>query len=301
MIDANARKKGDLDTVARDCYSDQECLALLERMFPQGLGSEEVLRELAPEGWASSPLVAVFHPSVERLYEEALRVHRNIESLRPAERRGESPEPTLESVRASHRETAVEPGTECRELLAECLWDVFSDNHEVLAADGRLVALGSFRGSAALLAEFANQERGGRRYDYMDFFMGTIWVSGRADLTPAYVLIFRRLQSESLDWVYHFPRLHLVDMRPVLDALKEQGADEPDWAAYSPSEAFAAEQEEREHEADVQRLRDELDDAYRSAAEKAAAGPPPPTVQAYRLVYGRLPPGWPPCSSGEGH
>lgn len=295
MIGLNAGEKEDCDTVDRERYSDQECLALLERMFPQGLGSEEVVRELAPDGWASSPLVAVCHPSAERLYEEALRMHRNIESLRPAESRGESPEPTLESVRASHRKTPVDAATECRELTAKCLWDVFSDNHEVVDADGRLADLGSFRGAGALLAEFANREPGDSHYAYIDFYLGTIWVSGRADLTAVYALIFRRLRRQGLDWVYRFPRLYAVDMRPLLETMEEPGADEPDWAGYSPSEAFAAEQEQQEHDAEVQRLRDDLDEAHRQAADKAATGPPPPTVRAYQLVYGRLPQGWPPC------
>jgi hypothetical protein len=41
--------------------------------------------------------------------------------------------------------------------------------------------------------------------------------------------------------------------------------------------------------------REELDAGYRRAAEKAAAGPPPATVEAYRGVYGGLPRGWPPA------
>lgn len=36
-------------------------------------------------------------------------------------------------------------------LLGLCLWDVFSDNHDVIAADGRVVHLGSFRGSAVTI------------------------------------------------------------------------------------------------------------------------------------------------------
>ena len=84
-------------------------------------------------------------------------------------------------------------------------------------------------------------------------------------------------------------------MGPLLETMGDQGAGEPDWAGYSPSEAFAAEQEGREHDAEMQRLRDELDESYREAASKAAAGPPPPTGQAYRVVSGGLPRGWPPC------
>jgi len=37
-----------------------------------------------------------------------------------------------------------------------------------------------------------------------DFIMGGFWVSERADLTPVYELIFRRLKVQSLDWRYRF-------------------------------------------------------------------------------------------------
>lgn len=39
----------------------------------------------------------------------------------------------------------------------------------------------------------------------------------------------------------------------------------------------------------------ELDESYRESAEAAAQGAPPPIVQSYRRVYGRLPSGWPPA------
>lgn len=35
-------------------------------------------------------------------------------------------------------------------------WDVFSDNHEVIAADGRVADIGSFRGASAFRAELAD-------------------------------------------------------------------------------------------------------------------------------------------------
>ncbi|HUT36329.1 MAG TPA: hypothetical protein VNE39_22770 [Planctomycetota bacterium] len=278
----------------RGRYTEQECQAVPERMFPAGLGSEDILRELAPDGWAGSPLFAVFHPSAERLLEEALAFFRNAQRLSRREGQSERPEPTLESVRESHLERPVEPTTECQELVAMCLWDVFSDSHEVIAADGRLVDLGSFRGAAGTLADFVNQHAEAPRYDYIDFYLGTFHVGGRADLTPAYEMIFRRLRSQGLDWVYSFPRLYAVDMRPLREALKEGEDQEPEWASYDPSKSLAAEQEQREHDAGVQRLRDQLDEGYREAVERAADQPPPETVAAYHSVYGRLPQGWPP-------
>jgi len=281
------------ESSAKRC-SEQECLAVLAQLFPNGFEGEDVLRELAPDGWAQSPLLATFHPSVEKLHEEAVRIHRNIENLPWAKGRDKTPEPTLEEIRAEHQEKPVDPATECRELVGLCLWDIFSDNHEVVAPDCRVVDLGSFRASAGVIAEFLNGRPCGHGYNYMDFYMGTIWLSGRADLGPVYLLLFRRLKALGFDWVYHFPRLMLVDMRPLLDSLKEQEPQEPEWASYDPSKALAEEQERAEHDAETASFREKLDEAHRHDVERAANQPPPNTVAAYQQVYGHLPLGWPP-------
>src|SRR4029079_10716053 len=171
------------------------------RFFPQGFAGDDVLREIAPNGWDKSSLLPVFHPSFEQVYDEALRMHRNINSLRrPNDLTPPTPEPTPNEVAKSYCNRPIETEREVCELVAQCLWDVFSDNHEVVAADGRILDLGSFRGSGAYLAELLNRQINAPSYDYMDFYMGTIWVAQRTDLTPVYELIFRRLQSDCLDW-----------------------------------------------------------------------------------------------------
>ncbi|MGC1721129.1 MAG: hypothetical protein WA746_19260 [Isosphaeraceae bacterium] len=53
-----------------------------------------------------------------------------------------------------------------------------------IAIDGRVLDLGSFRASGGFLAEILNRQTGAEHYDYLDFYMGTIWVAQRADLTP---------------------------------------------------------------------------------------------------------------------
>src|SRR5262249_41250353 len=60
-------------------YSDEELHAAFDRLFPGGFAGPDVLQELAPGGWEHSPLLAVFHPSVDRLYEETLSMHRNLD------------------------------------------------------------------------------------------------------------------------------------------------------------------------------------------------------------------------------
>ncbi len=276
-----------------ESYSEAELLAEFERLFPHGFASVDVLQELAPAGWETSPLAAVFHPAPAQLFEEALAMHRNLLSLRkPDDDRPLPPEPTLEEFAQEHVERPVETEGEVRELVGLCLWDVFSDEHEVAASDGRRLDLGSFRGSGGFLADVLNRQTGREQYDYLSFYLGTIWVAGRADLAPIYQMIFRRLRARGLDWVYHFPRLGVVDMRPLKEALEQN--DKPEWTGYDPSEALAREEAEREREKELAELRKSLDEGYREAVEQAAGEPPPATVRAYETVFGRFPRGWPP-------
>ena len=62
-------------------YSEAECAVVFARLFPKGFAGDDVLREIAPDGWEKSPLLATFHPSLDQVYEEALRFHENLESL----------------------------------------------------------------------------------------------------------------------------------------------------------------------------------------------------------------------------
>jgi hypothetical protein len=79
-----------MDPLDRERLTDGECVALFRRLFPRGLARADVLDEIAPEGWEHSPLAAAFHPSVEQVYREALRFHRNAASSA-----GVSPAPTM--------------------------------------------------------------------------------------------------------------------------------------------------------------------------------------------------------------
>lgn len=324
-------------------FTEVECRAVFETLFPQGPSGADVLAELAPEtagGWAGSPLRAVFDPGPEQLHREALRMWETTEELfrkRPpkpvagqdTENDAVAPEPrdprsapTLEDITREYTPSPPEPEREVKELFTRCLWDVFSDNHRVFrAGDRRTVDLGSFRGSAGFLAEFANgrwededpmarmtpealkamfdammnmdfsaRDDPNRPYDYMDFYMGTGMVSGRADLGPVYRLIFRRLRARGFDWRYVFPRLLLVDMGGLRD-----GAADPSGADYDPSEAFAREEAERERKAESAKLRAQMETDHQRAIRAARAQPPPTTVAAYAAVFERWPAGWPPA------
>ncbi len=251
-----------------DSYSDEELEAEFDALFPQGFSGSDVLQELAPGGWERSPLLALCHPSLAQVFEESLRIHRNLCSLhRPDDTRPLPPEPTLDEVARDFRDRPVEAEREVRELVGQCLWEIFSDSHEVVGPDGRVLDLGSFRASGGFLAEYLNRRSGVEQYDYLDFYMGTAWVAQRADLTPVYRMIFGRLRGRGLDWVYHFPRLYAVNLRPLEEAMDRK--DEPDWLNYSPSEALAREEEEEERDRNLAELRESLDEGYRAAIEEA--------------------------------
>jgi hypothetical protein len=169
-----------------------------------------------------------FHPPVEQLFEERLAMHRNLEQVRRLGRPREGtaaleprPEPTLEEVRREYEPSPANQDEEVIELVGLCLWDIFSDNHDVIAADGRVADIGSFRGAGAFLDEYVTRDQEGwRDGDYMRFYMGTIWISRRADLMPVYALIFRRLKAAGADWVYHFPEIGIVELARADDVDK---------------------------------------------------------------------------------
>jgi hypothetical protein len=278
---------------ASNTHTDAELAAEFDRLFPQGFAGPDVVQELAPKGWENSPLLAVFHPSLEQVYEETLRIHRNLADLRkPDDARPLPPEPTLDEIAKDRQESAIEVAREVGELVGQCLWDIFSDNHEVVSADGRVLDLGSFRYAGGILADLLNRQTGSQNYDYINFYLGTIWISQRADLAPVYQMIFGRLRKQGFDWVYHFPRLYAIDLSPLKESLERK--DQPEWADYDPSKALAKEEEEKQRQKELAEFRESLDKGHREAIQEARKGPPPTTVQAYQRVYGRNPRGWPP-------
>ncbi len=277
-----------------DRYSDDECERAFIQLFPHGPAGQDVLREIAPKGWEQSPLLAVFHPSLHQVYDESVRLHRNVQSFPWRDtQQPPRPAPTREEVAKTYLQTPIDTEVEVRELVGKCLWDIFSDNHEVVAADERIVDIGSFRGAGGFIAAWLNRQTDTRAYDYMDFYMGTIWIAQRADLTPVYAMIFRRLKARGYNWRYAFPKLGLVDMRPLRDAWDEHTANTGDAEPISvPDEEEAEEQ----RASALAELHESLDRAHREAIDAARQEPPPTTVEAYHSVYGRWPEGWPPVA-----
>ena len=258
----------------RKRYTDAECQTLFASLFPAGFAGKDVLEEIAPDGWPDSTLHFVFHPTLEQVHWENVQLHRRLRNWPwlPKDRLDE-PEPTLQDVRADYQDSPVDITREVRVLVATCLWDVFSNENEVVDRDGRQVDIGSWRGAAGFLADQLNRESGERQYDYRDFYMGSFWVSERADLTPVCEMIFRRLKHDLLDWRYRFPQLRLIEFP----------ADRPDGR--------------RSYE--LEKLRADLEQAHREALEDAKFEPIPAIVVAYTNVYGVSPRGWPPWDFNE--
>ena len=235
-----------------------ELKQFFDQLFPHGFAGADVVQEIAPEQWEKSPLLACFHPSPQQILQERLLTHYRIEELRDADQKHDStgpevsprPTPTMEAVLAEWKEQPVNVTEEITQLVGLCLWEVFSANHEVVAADDRSVDIGPFRYASAFLDEYISGPKG--KWDCGDeyrFYMGSTWIFRRADLKPVYRMIFRRLKSVGADWSYHFPEVYLVDLSPLREAMEKQAE------THSPSEAFAKEQEERERQAELQRAK----------------------------------------------
>ena len=251
----------------KERYTDEECLTLFAGLFPQGFAGDDVLAEIAPEGWMDSTLHFVFHPTLDQVHWECAQVHRNVRNWQFHSKDGaQEPEPSLDDVRATYEDGPVETEHEVRELVAMCLWDVFSYEHDVVDGDGRLVDIGSWRGAAGFLAEQLNRQTRKPQYDYMDFYMGSFWVSQRSDLTPVYEMIFRRLKERLFDWRYSFPKLQLIEFP----------SDMPNGA--------------RSYQ--LEKMNAELEEAHRQAIADSKLEPVPAIVLAYRNVYGMWPHGW---------
>ena len=105
-------------------------------------------------------------------------------------------------------------------------------------------------------------------------------------------MIFQRLRQSQLDWAYHFPKLSLVDLRPLRESLMRDEGDS--WEDYSPESALAKEREEQDRRRQLAELRRKMDEDYARGLGNARSGPPPRTVIAYKHVYERWPLGWPP-------
>src|SRR5438105_2793036 len=99
-------------------YTEGESDKLFAALFPNGFAGEDVLAEIAPEGWSQSTLRFVFHPTVDQVYFEAVQMHKSVNDLfrRETEDAAE-PEPTREKIAAEYQDRPIEVEREARELV----------------------------------------------------------------------------------------------------------------------------------------------------------------------------------------
>ena len=267
--------------------TDQACLHLLRTLFDQ---PEQIMSELAPAGWSNSPLRLIAHPTAGQQYEESIRFHQNVSGLfGKKSEQPEPPEPRPEDFVTDPPE-AGHPMDELIKLLGDCVWLIFSNNHTVYDTTGQQYDLGSFRGSGRFVADFLNAHYPptSGAYDYLDFYCAGAFTFDRADTTPVFELLFRRVRAAGCDWEYAFPRISLVD----LSGLREDTQpDDP--ARYNPVKAMEQQMEAGQKKAEMNRLQEKLDESYREEYEAAKYKLPPPEVRAYRNIYGQLPQGFP--------
>src|SRR5437762_4321972 len=266
----------------RSRLSDAELRGFLNGLFPRGLAGPDVVAEVAPEGWDRSPLLGCFHPSVEQVFEEEKRGRR--ESLHNEARRDvdpnadyvTAPRSKLREVRSQWEPQPVRPIDELGELMGLCLWDVFSDGHVVVAADGRAADFGPFAESSKFLDRYVGGEICSSGRKCFGFSWGTHTLAKRADLTSIFAMIFHRLRSAGGEWVYRGWAEFLVShTRPH------------EWPAEPPHRMKPTSPEE-----DLRR-RAKVDAMVARAREWVLNRPTPVTVCGYQAAYKRDPRGWP--------
>ena len=244
-------------------HSETNSLQLLQTILN---GYASFLAAYLPKGWRGSDCVQFFHPTAGQQYEEGKRISENLQRL---SRHVEKQKP----IQQSDFEQDLSDVNEEKEpitLLGLCLWDIFSDNHRVIDLEGRQFDLGSFRGSAGLIAELLNGQSNddGFNMDYLDYYMGTTWIQKRGNLQPFYEYIFGVLKSENCNWIYAFPRMGLVNFT---------SSSETSHKEYDPAKALEKELANKE----VDDLQQKLDLIYEAEYEEAKYKKPANTVLAY--------------------
>jgi len=262
---------------SENTHTDSECFFLLQKILN---GYSAFLKTYLTEGWKNSECINFFHPTASQQYEEHKTISKNLKRL--SRNKEEDKEVFTKDFKQNLHN--VDEENEPLTLLGLCLWDIFSDNHSVVDAIGEEYDLGSFRGSAAFIAELISGD--GKEndevinYGYMDFYQGTIWIRKRGNLLPFYEYIFTMLKSEGCDWKYSFPRMSLINLR-------QDESDAPE--KYDPEKAMEQEIKNKQSE----EFQKNLDNIYEEAYEEAKYKEPPKTVLAYRKIYGVLPDGHP--------
>jgi len=136
------------------------------------------MADLAPNGWDKTPFPALFH--------EAATIRTGLPHIHAGSNGAISEQASLAQI-------------EARLLVGSALWTICSDNNDVLASTGKVVILGTSRGSAQLISDWLNTSVGVPIFEYMDLYGGF-----DPDVLPHVAvvleLVFRRLATCGFQW-----------------------------------------------------------------------------------------------------
>lgn len=175
-------------------------------------------------------------------------------------------------------------------LIGLAVWDIFSNNHEVISSKHKIHHIGSWRGSGDTISDIINEHfREERTYGYLDFYMGSSFqTANELNLEKIYVAIFKLLKSYGCDWHYAHPRIYLIDFG------QKSEEDNPKQANlfYNPNEAIEKELERKKKTDELKELQDKLDEDFDKRVAEAQKEPLPQIIKAFKGVYGYLPKGF---------
>jgi len=99
------------------------------------MANTDLINSLVSNGWEESPFKYAFHPTPERRYEEYIGMMRNLKKLsREKDSKIQNEDlPGFDEFCMDLPDEEVDPDREFIEIMGLCLWDIFSDNHEVVA------------------------------------------------------------------------------------------------------------------------------------------------------------------------
>jgi len=176
-------------------------------------------------------------------------------------------------------------------LIGIAIWDIFSNNHEVISPHYKVYDIGSWRGSGQTISEIINDNFSeNESYGYLDFYMGGfLHVDNDFSLLKIYEEIFRVLKELKCDWNYSFPRTYLVDFKESdSDNEKDNNMEN---LFYDPNESIEKELAKKKRKEQLNEFQKELDKDFQRRLEKAKKEPLPEIIRAFINVYGYMPKG----------
>ena len=109
------------------------------------------------------------------------------------------PPATRDEIARDFRLTPIEPSAKYANWSASAFGTYFPTTMKSSTPTNGSWTLVRFA-TGGFIADYVNRCSWLAEYDYIDFYLGTIWIAQRADLTPVYRMLFRRLMQD-LTWI----------------------------------------------------------------------------------------------------